>query len=74
MKRRELLRAGMYSIGIGATGILPVPSLFARAAQSLAAQGSGQTLKMPLSPPVTLTHWNAIDQTICANAKVSMAK
>ena len=41
MKRRELLRAGMYSIGIGATGILPVPSLFARAAQALAAQGSG---------------------------------
>ena len=28
----------------------------------------------PLSPPVTSTHWNAIDQTICAKAKVSIAK
>ena len=29
---------------------------------------------MPLSPPVTATHWNATDQTICANANVSIAK
>jgi len=27
-----------------------------------------------LSPPVTATHWNAIDHTICANASVSIAK
>ena len=29
---------------------------------------------MPLSPPVKLTHWNATDQTICAKARVSIAK
>jgi hypothetical protein len=29
---------------------------------------------MPLSPPVTVTHWNAIDHTICAKASVSIAK
>ena len=39
-----------------------------------AAHFSGQTPRIPLSPPVTATHWNAIDQTICAKASVSIAK
>jgi len=38
MKRREFLHAGLYGLGIGATGVLPVPPLFARAAQGLGAQ------------------------------------
>src|SRR5213594_5138920 len=38
--RRELLKAGLYGIGIGASGLLPVPPLFARAAQAVAAQTS----------------------------------
>ena len=29
---------------------------------------------MPFEPPVTLSHWNAIDQVICANASVSIAR
>jgi hypothetical protein len=29
---------------------------------------------MPLSPPVSSTHWNATDQAICANASVSIAR
>jgi uncharacterized protein (DUF1501 family) len=41
MTRRELLQAGLYGIGIGASGILPVPPLFARAAQALGTQTSG---------------------------------
>ena len=28
----------------------------------------------PFEPPVTASHWNAIDQTICANASVSIAR
>ena len=32
------------------------------------------SLKMPLSPPVTSTHWNATDHTICAKASVSIAE
>src|SRR2546425_5902871 len=39
--RRELLKAGLYGIGIGASGLLPVPPLFARAAQALGSQTSG---------------------------------
>ena len=42
IKRRDLLRAGLYGVGIGATGILPVPPLFARAARALAAQARGE--------------------------------
>src|SRR6184192_4127568 len=38
--RREFLQAGLYGIGIGAAGVLPVPPLFARAAQALATQAS----------------------------------
>ena len=34
----------------------------------------GQTPRMPLEPPVTPSHWNTIDQTICAKASVSMAR
>src|SRR5438874_8271563 len=41
IKRREFLEAGLYGIGIGATGVLPVPPLFARAAQALGPQTSG---------------------------------
>ena len=37
LSRRDLLKAGLYGIGIGATGVARVPPLFARAAQ--AAQG-----------------------------------
>jgi uncharacterized protein (DUF1501 family) len=40
MKRRELLKAGLYGIGIGASGVLPIPPLFARAAQALGPQTS----------------------------------
>src|SRR5437867_10575709 len=39
--RRELLKAGLYGIGIGTGGLLPVPPLFARAAQALGSQTSG---------------------------------
>src|SRR5881396_3632276 len=39
--RRELLKAGLYGVGIGASGLLPVPPLFARAAQALGSQTSG---------------------------------
>src|SRR5215471_6694697 len=38
MQRREFLRTGLYGIGIGSSGLLPVPPLFAQAAQSLGAQ------------------------------------
>jgi len=41
VKRRELLQAGLYGIGVGATGLMRVPSLFARTAQALATQPSG---------------------------------
>lgn len=37
------------------------------------AQPGGHTPRMPLSPPVTATHWNAAAQTICAKTRVSMA-
>jgi|SRR5438093_779279 len=40
IKRREFLEAGLYGIGIGAAGLLPVPPLFARAAQALGPQAS----------------------------------
>src|SRR5437867_3072986 len=40
IKRREFLEAGLYGIGIGAAGLLPVPPLFARAAQALGPQTS----------------------------------
>jgi uncharacterized protein (DUF1501 family) len=40
MKRREFLQAGLYGIGIGAAGAVPVPPLFARAAQALGTQAS----------------------------------
>jgi hypothetical protein len=38
------------------------------------AQASGRTPSMPLSPPVKSTSWNDTAQTICANARVSIAK
>lgn len=38
MNRRELLKAGLYSIGVGATGVTGVPSLFAQTARALATQ------------------------------------
>ena len=37
------------------------------------SHAAGQTPTIPLEPPVTASHWNAIDQTICANASVSIA-
>src|SRR5207248_419071 len=40
INRREFLQAGLYGIGIGAAGVLPVPPLFARAAQALATQAA----------------------------------
>src|SRR5262245_9714320 len=40
MTRRELLKAGLYGIGIGAAGVTPLPPLFAQAAQGLGAQSS----------------------------------
>jgi uncharacterized protein (DUF1501 family) len=40
MKRREFLQAGMYGIGIGASGLLPVPPLFAQAARTAGEQAS----------------------------------
>src|SRR5215831_14786633 len=46
MKRREMLKAGLYGIGVGASGIVPLPPLFAEASQALATQraGSGRIL------------------------------
>src|SRR5437016_1095800 len=41
MTRRELLKASLYGIGIGTSGLLPVPPLFARAAEALGPQTSG---------------------------------
>src|SRR5438552_4076345 len=38
--RRQLLKAGLYGIGIGASGLLPVPPLFARAAQARSGQST----------------------------------
>src|SRR5215468_5450493 len=38
--RRELLQAGLYGIGVGATGLMRVPGLFARTAEALATQTS----------------------------------
>src|SRR5262245_37562130 len=40
LTRRDLLRAGLCSLGIGATGIFRVPSLFGHAAEALAAQSN----------------------------------
>ena len=34
----------------------------------------GQMPRMPFEPPVTSSHWNRIDQTICAKASVSIAR
>jgi uncharacterized protein (DUF1501 family) len=39
--RREFLNAGLYGVGIGAAGLLPVPPLFAQAARALGPQTSG---------------------------------
>lgn len=38
MKRRQFLKAGLYGVGIGSSGLMPVPPLFAQAAQTLGAQ------------------------------------
>jgi len=38
LTRRKVLQAGLYGIGIGATGVLPLPPLFARTARALAPQ------------------------------------
>ena len=38
--RRDLLRAGLYGMGVGAVGAFPVPPLFARTAASVAAQAA----------------------------------
>src|SRR5215470_14546418 len=38
--RRELLQAGLYGIGVSATGLMRVPGLFGRTAEALATQGS----------------------------------
>ncbi len=40
LTRRDLLRTGLCCLGIGATGTFRAPSLFARAAEALAAQSS----------------------------------
>jgi len=40
LTRRDLLRAGFCGMGIGAMGTFRAPSLFGRAAEALAAQGS----------------------------------
>src|SRR4029077_10912196 len=37
-----------------------------------ASQGAGHTPINPFEPPVTVSHWNATDQTICEKARVSM--
>ena len=42
MKRRELLQAGLYGLGIGAAGLMRVPPLFARTAQALAARAASE--------------------------------
>jgi len=41
INRREFLQAGLYGVGIGAAGVVPVPPLFARAAQALNTQSPG---------------------------------
>jgi uncharacterized protein (DUF1501 family) len=41
INRRDFLKAGLYGVGIGAAGAVPVPPLFARAAQALNTQRSG---------------------------------
>ena len=41
INRREFLQAGLYGVGIGAAGVVPVPPLFARAAQALNKQSPG---------------------------------
>src|SRR2546425_1934197 len=43
INRRKFLQAGLYGVGIGAAGVVPVPPLFARAAQALKRQRSGGT-------------------------------
>src|SRR5262245_1561290 len=49
MNRRELLKAGFCSIGLGATGITGVPALFAQTARALATQrSSGQKILVVL--------------------------
>jgi uncharacterized protein (DUF1501 family) len=40
MKRREFLEAGLYGLGIGSSGLFPVPPLFAQAARTLGAEPS----------------------------------
>ena len=39
MKRREFLQAGLYGLGIGAAGFVPVPPLFAQAARAASGEG-----------------------------------
>jgi uncharacterized protein (DUF1501 family) len=39
MKRREFLQAGLYGLGIGAAGLVPVPPLFAQAARAASGEG-----------------------------------
>jgi uncharacterized protein (DUF1501 family) len=40
MERRDLLQVGLCGLGVGATGLIRMPSLFAQAARALAAQAS----------------------------------
>jgi uncharacterized protein (DUF1501 family) len=40
INRRDLLKAGLCGIGVGATGLTRIPALFAQTAQALATQGS----------------------------------
>jgi uncharacterized protein (DUF1501 family) len=40
MKRRDLLQAGLYSMAIGASGLVRVPPLLAQAARAVPAQGA----------------------------------
>ena len=40
MTRRDLLRAGLCGLGIGAMGTFRAPSIFGRAAEALAAQAA----------------------------------
>ena len=42
MTRRDLMRAGLLGIGAGAAGTLRVPTLFARAAEAVAAQTANE--------------------------------
>ena len=43
MKRRELLQMGLCGLGVGATGLMRVPALFAKTARALATEASGSS-------------------------------